>query len=472
MSLISKITSMNHLRTCYSAQRLTLATLVVSIACSAAVAAETSQQVEKFPDGKTKATYSLNEEGVRDGVYKEFYEDGALKVQGIYRKGKLEGLTKEQYPSGKLKQKRTYKKGVLSGKYSEHDEKGIPTLTAVYRDGKLHGLKKQLEGRKSISEEIWADGKLLLPKSPALLKKQLKAISKAKIETVGEMPETLDAVVNKVNDASAHELRVSAMRLLMMYRAACNLPYEDMVLDRTCIAHAEAAGMVLAKLGKPSHVPPNPGVSEELYQFGLVGTKHSNLRHGADDATISSSVRDYMWDTDHPANVVRLGHRRWCLNPEMRKSGFGKTVVDQYSSMLTMWAFDNSRKEFPDYDFFAFPARGVQPISLMFPKKPCAWSTSFNPAKYRMPSDSELGVKVVAARFDPKKLRLVLDDKPYELEQVHVSIEQYSYPPAVIFQPKDPEYRPGKSYWVEITGVKNADGTSAEIGYLVSFAKF
>lgn len=444
---------------------------IVAAMPAVALAAKGTEKTENYPSGKPKATYTVNEAGLRDGPYKEFYEEGGVKVQAVYRNDKLDGSYKELYPSGKPKLKTVYRKGLLSGKYAEYNEKGAPSLSAVYREGKLNGVRKELNGRKSIKEDVWLDGEILLPKSPAFLKKQLKAISKAKIEIVGETPQTPAGVGQRIDDPQLNEHRANAMRRLMMYRAACNLPFEGMVLDRTWIAHAEAGSMVLAKLGQISHEPPNPGVAEDLYQFGRVGTMNSNLQHSSPKHTMADSVRDFMWDTDHPANVVRLGHRRWSMHPNMLKVGFGKTIVDKHSSILTMWASDNSRKEVPDYEMFGFPAQGIQPVSLLRRGKPHAWSMSFNAAKYQMPSDQELKVKVVKCQFDAKRFRLKKGKDAYALEHVHVSIEQFSYPPAVIFQPKDLDYRSGNSYWVEISGVKHANGTPAEIGYLVSFQK-
>lgn len=449
--------------------------VVVAMACfvagSVTLAAKTTEQAENYPDGKPHFSYTVNEDGQRDGIFKEFAEDGTLKAQGIYKAGKLHGLYKELHPNGKLKLKGMYKKGVLSGKYSEHDEKGVSTLTALYRNGKLHGARKRLDGRKVIAEEVWLEGQLILPKSASFLKKQFKAIAKAKIETVGEIPETTEAVVAKVKNESIHKQRENATRRLMMFRAACDLPFKDLQLDLKHTAHSEAGSMVLAKLGQIAHEPPKPpGVADDLFQFALEGTKYSNLLHDKPTCTMSKSVVEFMRDTD-PHNVQRLGHRRWCMNPELLRTGFGKTIVDEHSSILTMWAFDNERKEVPDYDMFAFPARGVQPVSLLRAGKPYAWNCSFNPTKYRMPSDAELKVQVVPARFDAKRAKLLKGKTLVQLDSVHVSIEKWSYPPAVIFWPQEIDQSAGKSYWVEIEGVKHADGSPAKIGYLVSFVK-
>ncbi len=443
--------------------------LALSLLLHSNANAANKEETETYESGGPKATYAVNKDGDRDGPFKEFYEDGTVKVTGTYKKGKLSGSRKEFHPNGKLKLRSTYKKGKLSGKYSEHDEEGIATLTAQYREGKLSGTLKRLDGRTVLAEEGWANGELILPKTLSLLKKQFKAISKAKIETVGDIPETTEDIVAKVNDPDMQAQRETAVRRLMMYRAACNLPFADIALDRTHSAHSEAGAKMLGvrKMGI-DHEPPNPGWSDTEYQFALEGTRKSNLQHAALAAPVADSVRDFMWDTD-PINVERLGHRRWCLNPVMGKTGFGRAIHDEHSAVVTMWAFDNSREEVPDYEYFAFPARGLQPAALMRKGKPYAWNCSFNPKKYRMPAAGDLRVKLVPARFDAKRMRITRGKKEIELEHVHVSIEQWSYPPAVIFQPKEIELTAGHSYWVEIKGVKHTDGSDAKIGYLVSF---
>jgi len=442
-----------------------LLTLAVLVPCAVVGAAESKQEVEKYPDGKTKATYSVNSKGVRDGAFQEFYEDGStVKVQGTYQAGKLRGLYQEFHPNGKAKLKVMYKKGVRSGKYSEHGEDGLPTISGSYRDGKLHGARKRLDGRATLSEEIWASGVLILPKSPAYLKKQLKAISKASIKTVGEIPPTTPEIVARVNEPTLHAHREAALRRLMMYRCVCNLPYEDMVLDKTFIAHSEAACLLLKKLGAVSHFPPNPGLPEEQYQFARVGTINCNLQSDNEETLLHQTVRDFMWDSDD-RNLQILGHRRRCINPAMLKTGFGRT-----GRFLAMWAPDKTRKEIPDYDFVAFPARGLQPVSLLR-NNVYAWSVSLNPEKYRTPDNGSLKVKLVPARFDAKKGRIAKGSKPLEVEHLHVDVQQGAFPAAIIFRPKDLVHRPGKSFWVEITGVQTAAGEETKISYFVSFVK-
>ena len=178
-----------------------------------------------------------------------------------------------------------------------------------------------------------------------------------------------------------------------------------------------------------------------------------------------ASVRDYMWDSSD-RNIQHVGHRRWCINPAMLKTGFGK-----FGNYFAMWCSDASRKIVPDYDFFAFPARGITPVQLLR-KEPYAWSVSLNRNKYRTPTTDQIKVTVVPARLDIARARLTKEDQPLELEHVRVDDEAPAFPAAVIFRPKYVDAtKAGSSFWVDITGLKKIDDTPVTIGYFVAFTQ-
>lgn len=60
-------------------------------------------------------------------------------------------------------------------------------------------------------------------------------------------------------------------------------------------------------------------------------------------------IQLWMEDGDE-SNIDRVGHRRWCLNPSMEKTGFG--FMDGYGAM---YAF-NEGKNF-DVDYVPWPAK-------------------------------------------------------------------------------------------------------------------
>ena len=105
----------------------------------------------------------------------------------------------------------------------------------------------------------------------------------------------------------------------------------------------------------PDEAPDEIGAEEAWLQhvddeIGYEGTSRGNLYMGSED--IVAQVRAYMDDSD-ASNIDAVGHRRWCLNPRMVKTGFGQT-----GKFGAMYAHDNSRRKIPEYDFVGYPAPG------------------------------------------------------------------------------------------------------------------
>ncbi len=74
-----------------------------------------------FPSGKIQ--FEINyEDGLFDGVKREYYEDGKIKFEIYYSKGELNGAAKEYYSDGLVKYEGTYTKGVPSGTHKEYKE--------------------------------------------------------------------------------------------------------------------------------------------------------------------------------------------------------------------------------------------------------------------------------------------------------------------------------------------------------------
>lgn len=91
--------------------------------------------------------------------------------------------------------------------------------------------------------------------------------------------------------------------------------------------------------GELNHYPKQPsGVPDSFYQSGYQGTSHSNLGRGYNNIS-DSIINGYMYDGDEN-NIRTVGHRHWCLNDGLKKTGFG------YSGKYTaMYVFDAFGKE-------------------------------------------------------------------------------------------------------------------------------
>lgn len=85
-----------------------------------------------------------------------------------------------------------------------------------------------------------------------------------------------------------------------------------------------------------SHYPKKPaGMPEDFYQEAALGARKSNLAYGS--RNLADSLMQYWIADEDGKNKKTVGHRRWCLNPAMERTGFGFCGI--YSAM---YAFDKS----------------------------------------------------------------------------------------------------------------------------------
>lgn len=101
---------------------------------------------------------------------------------------------------------------------------------------------------------------------------------------------------------------------------------------------AQYASLINSVNRKLTHFPEQPpDMPDDMYQLCAKGARSSNLCAGT--SNIARSVVAYM-DDSNSSNIDRVGHRRWCLNPVMKETGFG--IVGEYSAM---YAFDSKRTD-------------------------------------------------------------------------------------------------------------------------------
>jgi len=415
--------------------------------------------IEKYPDGKKKAVYTTGADGAKNGAFEEFHPDGKRAAKGAYKNDKLSGPYQSHFVGGKVKVKATYREGLLNGKYVEHSEAGPIARSAEYRDDKLHGAYQEFTGGKLAKDEFWVAGELVVPKSAQQIAATLKAIEKAPVKSVGEFPKGLNSIWQAaLADTGIQVRREVALKHLQAYRFLCDVAYEDVVLDRAYVAHCEAACDIMKRVDELTHTPKNPGMPEDEYQFAYKGTSSSNIYSSA---AMIDSITAFMDDSDDK-NIDRLGHRRWCINPKMLKTGIAGN--HGYSAM---WSLDQSRVETPDYQFVAFPPKGLTPVSFF--KSHYAWSLSLNPKKYRAPDPATVKAAIYPCRFAAKQGTIEKAPQPLPLNYSKIDLGGFAIPNCIIFRPADVAVAPGASYWVEVTGLKDTDGKDAPLGYLVSF---
>ncbi len=283
-----------------------------------------------------------------------------------------------------------------------------------------------------------------------------------RLRTLDEIRKTLaglSAPAERGMGSEAAEREV-ALRRLKAYRYLAGVPHDNLVPDDELNRLTAAAARLCYKVGRIDHDPPNPGLPKDEYELGRKGARGSNLA-GSPRARMSlrDAVDAFVEDSD-PFNIGRLGHRRWCLSPRMRKVGFGRA-----GGCCAMWALDQSQPEVPASDFLAYPAPG--PMPLEFFGREHAWSISLNPEKYARPSGPPQ-VSVYPAGPDGEKSGPALP-----LRDVALSTEPMGgTPTCIIFRPEKGAVAAGKRYLVEVKGVRRSEGGGpVTVRYPVEFVR-
>lgn len=454
---------------------------------------QSEEVTENHPDGTVRLRYHVDVDGKRhglfeqfwlsgqleirarythgsfDGVYESFREDGTAKIIASYLKGKRNGSWRELTAAGKTSLVATYRRDVLHGKYETYDATGARTLAANYKAGILDGkyvehfpnrnrtwsgrYKKGFidgpvtvkDGKKTVSKQKWKAGTLVtlggeepFPRSAQELRETLAGI----LGQGSDVPEP-----GTEADPQAGN-RAAGLRRLRAYRDLCGLPQANMELvprwNNLCDAAAEACDMN----GGLSHTPPKPpGMDKKRYSEAKLGAIASNLAGGG----ILGSIDQYMDDSD-PSNIDRVGHRRWCLNPAMKKTAFGSA-----KSYSAMWATDSSGTTAKGLKAVLYPPAGWIPTDFFGPNH--AWSISV--LRGGVPAEDDLDVKIFA--LDEHWVR---SGDPLELNWKSVSDTSTGAGPTLIFRPVGLRAQVGSQYLAEISF---DGGKTVEYSYVVAF---
>jgi antitoxin component YwqK of YwqJK toxin-antitoxin module len=107
-----------------------------------------------YKDGEKVGEGITLEDGVRDGVWKEFYNNGVLRGEGVYEKGVKVGVWKYYHPNGQLEQTGEFdKKGRLKGTWVWYYPSGKVLREENYRSGLLDGLMTEYDEAGNIIAE-------------------------------------------------------------------------------------------------------------------------------------------------------------------------------------------------------------------------------------------------------------------------------------------------------------------------------
>ena len=314
---------------------------------------------------------------------------------------------------------------------------------------------------------------------PKLSQTEIADLIKAAPDTLSEAPfETEPSVTAPyaAGKVKGSALQAAADRLTMLRRLA-GLPAVE--LDDTLNEQAQY-GAVLLAASAFSHTPARPAdMSDDFYQKGYAATSSSNIYYYASSGrTLTNSLYamakapDGFMDDSDASNVSRVGHRRWQLNPSLKKIGFGFAMgesdgwIRQYVDEK-VWDTSGSVS---DYDFIAWPASGNFPNNLSAFNKDSAWSVTLNPGVYATPGRSSVTVTLTRSSdgkswtFSGSENNAAADSGKY----FTVETGGYGVSNCIIFRPDGVDRYEG-DYTVQINGLKDSAGKSASLQYEVSF---
>ena len=231
---------------------------------------------------------------------------------------------------------------------------------------------------------------------------------------------------------------------------------DDVELSAEYTEMNQHGAVLLSAIKQLTHNPSKPqDMSDEFYQIALKGTSSSNI-----STTNLPSATIFMYINDSGSgNIERVGHRRWILNPPMKKTGFG-VGANGYG---LMYAFDRSRGNV-DYDYVAWPSPGVFPLE--FASKDLAWSISVNAQKYGAPEINK--VKLTLKHVNSGKIWTFSNHSSTTGNNEYFNIDTagYGINNCIIFRPGLPSsfvYQEGDEFRVTVSGLENSINYSVKM---------
>ena len=234
----------------------------------------------------------------------------------------------------------------------------------------------------------------------------------------------------------------SGIAMLNNIRYIAGLNY-DVTLDEEFNKECQAGALIGKIYEAIDHHPKQPsGMSDDLYQLAYKGCSESNIAWGF--STLNKCiVFGWMSDEDE-GNISSVGHRAWCLNPTMGKTGFG--VVDNY---YNMHSFDRSHTS--SIKNISWPAQNM-PVEYFDKNMP--WSV------FTGSSETASDVKVTLTRQSDGKVWNFSQDSA----DGYFNCTNYIQSGTIVFRPSDiTGYNDGDVFTVSVTGVKTP------LSYTVSF---
>ena len=79
------------------------------------------------------------------GIVKEYYSNGNLKIESLFKRGKLNGNTRMFSEKGVLILDADYKNNYKNGIFKQYNDSGILLIDGFYKNDKKHLVNKQYD---------------------------------------------------------------------------------------------------------------------------------------------------------------------------------------------------------------------------------------------------------------------------------------------------------------------------------------
>ena len=244
----------------------------------------------------------------------------------------------------------------------------------------------------------------------------------------------------------------SALHMLENIRYIAGLP-ADLKLSNDYNRMAQAASLVNYSNDSISHYPEFPSnISSKTAKSGIKACAESNLAWDSwQNTSLEHSILNVWMKDANASNIKALGHRRWILSPEMKRTGFG-AVSGSRGTYSTMYVFDFGRKVKTNYQV-TWPAQQM-PVSY-FPEG-TPWSLSLGKVL-----NSEK-IKVTLTRLSDNKVWNF--SKKQADGDFYVNNDGYGQKGCIIFNPKNIGHcKSGDRFIVKVSGAGKG------ISYSVNF---
>jgi uncharacterized protein YkwD len=247
---------------------------------------------------------------------------------------------------------------------------------------------------------------------------------------------------------------------------------ENVVMTDELNNLGQHGAVILAKLGYLTHTPSKPSdMDQAFFKKAYESTSTANIHQSGSsegpNGDLVEAVKGFCDDSD-VSNIDRLGHRRWVLNPTLRKTGFGFASSysnGMYNSFSPMQVIDKNNTEKADVPYVLWPNKGYFPVSFF--ENTQAWSVSLNPDSYDI---KKCNPSVKLTCLDNGK-EWVFSSKDKDKNGKYYNVEKtgFGLPYCIIFRPDGVSYRSNKKYKVEIGGLVKKSGEKEQLVYEVEF---